>query len=293
MTSLEARPTPPPHVIFASSTHRSADNAYGRSKREGEKLLEEWSEKTGTPLTILVIPNVFGPGCKPFYNSVVATFAFQFAGGQQPEIKDDCELELIYVSDLIDHFVAAIKSPPIGRLRSVAGPVHRRTVSGIYHDLLRFTQLSKDRGTVPEFRSDFEARLYATYQSYLDPGELRDRPALHSGARGVLMECVRHESTGHIHFSTTHPGSIRGNHYHTRKLEKFCVLRGEAMIRLRRVGSGEIIEYRVSGKIPEVIDIPVFHVHNLENVGQEELYTVFWSNETFDSEDPDTYMEAV
>ena len=63
-----------PNVVYVSSIQRDSSNAYGRSKREAEKIFQEWAERVGASLSILIVPNVFGTGCRAFYNSVVATF---------------------------------------------------------------------------------------------------------------------------------------------------------------------------------------------------------------------------
>lgn len=282
-----------PHILFASSTQRTNDSAYGRSKRDGEKLLVSWARESGAPLTLLVIPNVFGPGCRPFYNSVVATFAYRFARGERPEIQIDKELELVHVADLAEVIARAALHRPSGVSRPTVEPTYRRTVSLLFADFERFALALFGDRTVPALRTRLDALLYSTFQSYLAYEGFRYGPPLHQDPRGVLMECVRQELGGQVFFSTTKHGVIRGNHYHTRKLEKFCVLKGEAVIRLRRVGSSEVVEYRVSGERPEILDIPVFHAHNIENVGDEDLYTLFWASEIFDPDDPDTYPEEV
>lgn len=294
-TLLEATRDLPklPHIIFSSSTQRSNDSAYGRSKRDGEELLRRWSSETGGAVTILVIPNVFGPGCKPFYNSVVATFAHLFAQRKEPEIHVDRELELVYVSDVAEAVLAAVTAKPNAVETITVGPIYRRTVSQLFDDFARFARSHFEDHTVPALETPLDTLLCTTFQAYLGYPGYRHAPPIHEDARGFLMECVRQEIGGQVFFSTTRPGVVRGNHYHTRKLEKFCVLKGEAVIRLRELGSSKVVEYRVSGERPEVLDIPVFHVHNIENVGDGDLYTLFWANEIFDPERPDTYYEQV
>ena len=64
-------------------------------------------------------------------------------------------------------------------------------------------------------------------------------------------------------------------------------------VRLRRIGTDKIIEYRVSGQSPCSMEMPIFHTHNITNVGTTELLTLFWTNELFDPDDPDTFYEEV
>jgi UDP-2-acetamido-2,6-beta-L-arabino-hexul-4-ose reductase len=283
----------PPHVIFASSTQRDQDNAYGRSKLKCEEIFRDWSAASGGPLSTMVIPNVYGAGCKPFYNSVVATFCHQLARGQRPEILVDRPVEFLGVTELVTCILEETESPPRGlRLRRVDGTV-RMKVSELRDLLDSFRRDYFEREVVPDLADPVRASLYATFLSYVELDQHRHRPQLRSDPRGSLYEVIKLANGGQVFFSTTRPGVIRGNHYHTRKVEWFCVVRGEAVIRMRRIGSWDVREFRVSGDAPEFISIPVFCTHSIENVGEEELLTMFWCNEIFDADDPDTHFEKV
>ena len=99
------------HVIFSSSTQEDRDNLYGNSKKEGRELLRAWAEKTGNIFTPLIIPNVFGPYGKPFYNSFISTFCHQIQQGELPQIINDSKVNLIYIKDLVDEIIEVIKNP--------------------------------------------------------------------------------------------------------------------------------------------------------------------------------------
>jgi UDP-2-acetamido-2,6-beta-L-arabino-hexul-4-ose reductase len=282
-----------PHFIFASSTQRDRPAAYGRSKRECEQLLRRWAEQHGADLTILVIPNVYGPGCKPFYNSVVATFCHQLAHGQRPVVIDDQQIEFVWVSDLVEAIVDAIntRQPGVKEAR-IAGTAHL-TVSQLLARLEAIHRSYFEEQIVPDLSDSLDARLYTTFLSHVDLDDHCHRPRVHRDARGELFEIIRLAGGGQVFFSTTKPGVIRGNHFHARKVEWFCVLRGEAVIRLRRVGGERIREFRVSGASPEFISIPALHTHQIENIGEDDLLTMFWCNEIFQPADPDTFYEQV
>ncbi len=282
-----------PHVIFSSSTQAYLDNAYGRSKKEGERILEEWSKKSNTPVTVLIIPNVFGDGGRPFYNSVVATFCHLLTHGGQPQVQVDKELNLIYINELSEIFWDKIKNPPAGFARVDVKATATAKVTDILAMLNHFKDCFYVKKIVPALADNFEKNLYNTYLSYAEHVDYEQPLALRTDARGSLFEVVKEEKGGQIFFSTTRPGIVRGNHYHTRKQEKFCVAKGEAIIRLRRIGTDEIIEYRVSDKKPVVVEVPIFYTHNIENVGTGELCTIFWTNELFVPNDSDTFFEKV
>lgn len=289
LDSLNARP----HVIFASSTQTALDNPYGRSKKEGERILEEWSKKSNAPVTVLVIPNVFGDRGRPSYNSVVATFCHLLTHGGQPQIQVDKKVDLIYINELSEVFWDKIKNPPAGFERVDVKATAAIKVTDILALLNHFKDCFYIKKIVPAFASDFEKNLYNTYLSYAEPADYEQPLPLRTDDRGGLFEVVKEEKGSQIFFSTTRPGIVRGNHYHTRKQEKFCVVKGEAIIRLRRIGTDKIIEYKVSGQKPVVVEMPIFYTHNIENVGRGELCTLFWTNELFNPNDSDTFFEKV
>jgi UDP-2-acetamido-2,6-beta-L-arabino-hexul-4-ose reductase len=295
----------PPHVLFASSVQRHTDTPYGRAKRKGERLLEAWAASRSAHLSILEVPNVFGPGCRPFSNSVVATFAHQLARGEQPQVHEDRVLPLLYVGDLADAIVELVRWPEPGHAwptaslleaggrRPAIGPVYHRSVSQVRDDLDRYARAHAGNRTMPNARSRMDDLLHRTYVSHLPDEALRFAPPVHRDERGSLVECVRQQTGGQVFFSVTRPGAVRGQHFHLHKVEKFCVVRGQAVIRLRGVRDGNVRELRVSGDHPEVVDIPVAQVHNIENVGDDDLCTVFWASEVFDPSSPDTHPEVV
>jgi UDP-2-acetamido-2,6-beta-L-arabino-hexul-4-ose reductase len=282
-----------PHIIFASSTQRDLTTAYGRSKKQGEERLRRWAQQHNAKLTILVIPNVYGPGCRPFYNSVVATFCHQLAHGQRPVVIDDQQIEFVWMSDLVEAIVDAINTRQRGIQEArIAGTAHL-TVSQLLARLEAIHHSYFEANVVPDLSDPLDARLYTTFLSHVDLDDHCHRPRVHSDARGKLFEILRLAGGGQIFFSTTRPGVIRGNHFHSRKVEWFCVLRGEAVIRLRPVGGKQIREFRVSGELPQFISIPALHTHQIENIGEDDLLTMFWCNEIFQPADPDTYYEQV
>jgi len=54
-----------------------------------------------------------------------------------------------------------------------------------------------------------------------------------------------------------------------------------------------VISFELEGKEPSFVDMPIWYTHNITNIGNEELYTIFLINEHFDAKDPDTYFEKV
>lgn len=281
-----------PRVVYASSTQESRENAYGRSKRlAGDRLLE-WASRSGGEASVLALPNVFGPGCRPFYNSVVATFCHQLTTGEKPQIDVDAEVEFLSVRDLVGRMAAFVSAErdDSGRLR-IEGQ-RRLRVSELLARLATIRNAFVPGGITPDLSDPFDRDLYLTYLSHCEPAGWTREPQVHADPRGELYEVLKLARGGQIFFSTTRPGVVRGNHWHSRKAEWFCVVRGRAIVRLKHVDGGETIEIPVSGASPRFVAIPAFHVHHIENVGSDDLLTLFWASEIFDPTDADTFPDG-
>jgi UDP-2-acetamido-2,6-beta-L-arabino-hexul-4-ose reductase len=284
------------HVLFSSSTQEERDNLYGKSKHDGRLLFEQWAEQTNGRFTGFVIPNVFGPFGNPFYNSVIATFCHQLTHNEQPKIVIDADLQLIYVHELVELFYQKIKSPAEGSgiVRYNVQFTSENKVSEILLLLENYKKVYFEENCLPELNSKFELNLFNTFRSYLD--HFSRYPVLlvkNSDQRGSFMEIIKTSLGGQFSFSTTFPGVTRGNHYHTRKIERFIVIKGKAVIELRRIGTNKILHFELSGEQPSFVDMPVWYTHNIINVGDEELITLFWINEFYNPDDADTYFEKV
>lgn len=278
-----------PHVIFSSSTQEERDNLYGKSKREGRKMIEEWARKTGAPFSGLVVPNVFGEFSRPNYNTFIATFAHKLINGEQPSILTDGNVKLIYVASLCRFIISRFEEKGI---RKVEVPWDfEKKVSEILALFGNYKTLYFEQGFIPHLKDRNEVNLFNTFRSYIPPR--CTKLVKHADERGVFVETIKLGVGGQVSFSTTVPGVTRGNHYHTRKIERFTVIKGKALIRLRKIGSGEIFDFYLDGTEPAYVDMPVWYTHSIENIGEEELYTQFWINEWYDPADGDTYFETV
>lgn len=281
-----------PHVLFSSSTQEEHENPYGRSKKEGRELLVRWSAKNNARFTGLVIPNVFGPFGTPFYNSVVATFCYQIARNQTPKIEIDASMKLVYINDLVKIFCEAIQGKTHTTTLSVE-PTYECKVSDILKRLMEFKQYYLEQNIIPELSDHFDVSLFNTFRCYLEHNHYPVHLKLNVDNRGHLVEILKSNTRGQMFYSLTMQGITRGNHFHMRKIERFCVVQGEATIRLRRIGTREIIEYKVTGDKPATIDMPIFYTHNITNTGSGDLLTLFWTNEIFNIDNPDTFFEEV
>jgi UDP-2-acetamido-2,6-beta-L-arabino-hexul-4-ose reductase len=289
-----------PHILFSSSTQEERDNLYGKSKKEGRELLEKWADRNNAQFTGIVIPNVFGPFGNPYYNSVVATFCHQLTHKEQPKIEVDGEIKLIYVGELVAQIIEIIDEVCTKHLDDAViqqiklQPTAEVRVSRILQLLESYKTSYFEKGEIPALDTPFHRNLFNTFLCYIDhksffPFNLK----LNTDERGTFIETVRLNSGGQVSFSTTMPGITRGNHFHTRKAERFAVIKGKARIEIRRIGTDKVLSFELDGRQPSFVDMPIWFTHNITNIGNDELYTIFWINEHFNSDDPDTYFEKV
>ena len=284
-----------PKIIFSSSTQEERDNIYGKSKRDGRQNLEKWATNFGGKVASLIIPNVFGPFGKPFYNSFIATFSHQIVQGEHPTVINDSMVNLIYINELSEAFYNEIVKQDAENIISYVVPhTSSRKVSEILGLLKDFKTQYVDNGQVPKVDlNSFELDLFNTFTSFIPKDYFPRKFTKHTDDRGAFVEIMRAGSAGQSSYSTTVPGITRGNHYHTRKIERFAVIKGKALIQLRKIDSDEVFEYILDGAEPAYVDMPIWYTHNIKNIGDKELITLFWINEPFNPEDADTYFLKV
>lgn len=282
-----------PKIVFSSSTQAELANPYGVSKKKAEDELRRFSEDTGSCVRIYRLKNLFGKWCRPNYNSVTATFCHNIAHELPIAVSDAAhEIELCYVDDVVAAFVQEIANKHSGategdeipsyriRLGELAGRIHA------FHDM-------RHSITLPDFSDWFNRALYATYLSYV-PSQVRQYGLnVRADERGSLAEFIKQKSAGQVFVSRTKPGVTRGNHYHHTKTEKFFVVEGQGLIRMRSIESTSVQEYEVSGETYQVVDIPPGVTHSITNIGNRDMVTLFWSSEIFDPDRPDTYFLPV
>lgn len=279
-------------VIFSSSIQEERNNTFGNSKKVARELFSNWANLSGSIFHGVIIPNVFGAFGVPFYNSVISTFCHQLVNDETPNIEIDAPLNLIYINDLVKIIIGLFNTETNNSI--TIGYTDKHKVSEILELLVKYKNKYFEIGQIPSFNSQFEINLFNTFRSYFNlkthfPIKYKNN----NDERGNFVEIIRLETGGQVSFSTTKKGITRGNHFHTRKIERFSVIKGKALIQLRKIGSTEVYDYYLSGDEPAYVDMPIWYTHNIKNIGDEELYTMFWINEFYDANDPDTYFEKV
>lgn len=280
--------------LLASSTQAALDNPYGKSKRQAEDCVFAYGQETGAPVHVFRFPNVFGKWCRPNYNSAVATFCHAIARDQPITLNDPAApLTLVYIDDVVGALVEALEGRGQREGAFSVVPVTHTTTVGEVAELLRGFRAGRAELSLPLLSDGFQKKLFATYLSYLPEDGFGYPLDMHCDARGSFTEFLRTPERGQVSVNISKPGITKGNHWHHTKHEKFLVVSGRAAIRLRKVGSSEVLAYDVSGERLVVVDIPPGYTHNISNIGDGDLVTVMWVSESFDPDRPDTWYEEV
>lgn len=274
-----------PHIVYANSTHTASDTPYGRSKRLAGEVLARGAGR----YTEIVLPHIFGEGARPFYNNVTATLIAKIIAGETPEVNPEGRVALLHAGVAAQLAIDCAVDGVTGRIEPEATPL---SVPRLYERLLGFHR-SYQAGIYPDLSDPFARDLFNTYRHATYPDSWPRPLELKADRRGVLFEAVKGGGGGQTFLSTTRPGISRGDHFHLDKIERFLVVQGEAIIRMRRVLHDEVWEFRVSGENPAVVDMPTLHTHSIENVGDGDLLTLFWTHDIFDPSNPGTFADKV
>lgn len=294
--------------IQATLIGRYAEGEYGKSKRAGEELFFDYGRETGARVLVYRFPNLFGKWCRPNYNSAVATFCHNIANELPITINDrSTMLELLYIDDLVDEMVAALKGEEhhcefdgidtvlTAEGRYCAAPITHKVTLGEIADLLEAFHAQPQTLLMPEIGDNsFAKKLYSTYLSYLPKERVSFPLKMNIDQRGSFTELLRTASCGQVSVNISKPGITKGEHWHNTKWEFFIVVSGHGMIQMRRIGSNEVLEFEVSGDKIEAVHMLPGYTHNIINLSESEnLVTVMWANEPFDPNHPDTFFEKV
>ena len=293
-------------VMISSSTQASLEgrfvgSEYGKSKRAGEDLMFDYAKETGAKVLVYRFPNLFGKWCRPNYNSAIATFCNNIANDLPIQVNDpSVMLTVVYIDDLVDEMIRALggNETRIGEYCIV--PVQYDASLGFIADTIKsFPEIREELG-VPSFENPLVSKLYSTYLSYLPAEKFIYDLKMNCDPRGSFTEIIRTPDRGQFSVNISKPEITKGNHWHHSKNEKFVVVKGEALIQMRKIGVDEngndypVIEFKVSGDKIQVVEMITGYTHNIINTSKtEDLVTFMWANEPFDPSKPDTFFEKV
>ena len=294
--------------IQATLVGRYAEGGYGLSKKAGEELFFRYGEETGAKVLVYRFPNLFGKWCRPNYNSVVATFCHNYAHDLPISVSNPAvELEMLYIDDLVTEMLDALEGKEhhceFEGLTTVlkedgrycAAPVSHRVTLGEIVALLDSFRQQPQTLLMPEIPDgSFAKKLYSTYLSYLPKEKAIFSLKMNVDARGSFTELLKTENCGQFSVNISKPGITKGQHWHHTKWEFFIVVSGRGLIQQRKIGTGEVLNFEVSGDKIQAIHMLPGYTHNIINLSEtENLVTLMWANERFDPARPDTFFEVV
>lgn len=294
--------------IQATLVGRYANGDYGKSKKAGEELFFDYAQETGAKVLIYRFPNLFGKWCRPNYNSVVATFCYNYAHDLPITVSDpNVELELLYIDDLVEELLSALEGQEhhcefdgvdtilCENGRYCAAPITHHVTLGEIVELLCAFKAQPQTLVMPQIPfNSFAKKLYSTYLSYLPKEKAVFSLHMNKDARGSFTELLKTENCGQFSVNISKPGITKGQHWHHSKWELFIVVSGKGLIQMRKIGSDEVLNFEVSGDKIQAVHMLPGYTHNIINLSEtENLVTVMWANEPFDQSRPDTFFEVV
>lgn len=294
--------------IQASLLGRYGESDYGKSKLRGEELFFSYAEDEGVKVLIYRFPNLFGKWCRPNYNSAVATFCYNKANDLEIKVNDrSTVLELLYIDDLVSEMLDALENKEHRCFYIGLQPIHDesgrycycpetyKVTLGEIADLLDLFKEQAKTLVMPEIpENSFAKKLYSTYLSYLPKEKAMFDLVMNCDERGSFTELLKTEKCGQFSVNISKPGITKGQHWHNSKWEFFIVVSGKGLIRQRKIGSDEVLEFYVSGEKIKAVHMLPGYTHNIINLSQtDDLVTLMWANEQFDPQKPDTFFEKV
>ena len=280
-------------ILLASSMQVAFDNAYGKSKLEGEMILKRLESDMGNPVYIYRLPGVFGKWCRPDYNSVVATFCHKISNNCPIQVNNPSfELNLVYIDDVVEEFVKVIQGDKYRKKELSVHPVYNIKLGDLADQIKMFRE-SRDSLITEKVGNGFVRKLYSTYLSYLSPEQFAYSIPSYGDKRGMFAEMLKTKDSGQFSFFTSGPGKTRGGHYHHSKNEKFLVVQGEARFNFRHVTSDETHEIITTSKELKIVETAPGWSHDITNIGTEEIIVMLWANEIFDSNNSDTIAHKI
>lgn len=287
-----------PHIMFSSSIQENFDNEYGASKREGRSLFKQWAKRNRANFTGMIFPNIYGPFGKPNYVSFIATFCHKLSHGESPIVNVDNEVRLIYIDNLVTQIINKIDEVVLQNKTCIETHIipfdFKKKVKETLRIFERFKSLYYDQGIIPDLNEKNEINLFNTFRSYINhkqyfPVELNKD---FDQSRG-LIKTIKLGIGEQLSLSTSVSDMTSGNKYQINKIERITVTKGKAKLQLCRIGSSEVLDFYLEGKEPSYVDVPIWHTHNITNIGRGELIAQQWLNDWGESNNGNNYFKSI
>jgi UDP-2-acetamido-2,6-beta-L-arabino-hexul-4-ose reductase len=274
-------------IIFAS-TNKQNHLAYWQAKQTEEQLIKNHFSNH----TIVRMDNVFGKWAKPFYNSVVATFLQGTIEAKPFQLFDELTpIDFLYIDEVVERMIELIHQPTSPSLLVWKGTfqIHAKGLL----DMVQSIHQDYQSGQFLIYKDAFKQRLALTYLTYLPENQLILKPTQYPDARGNFIELTKNEMIGQSSINLIHPGFIKGNHFHHQRWEKFMILAGQGVVKLKQKFTNKVLSFEASHFTHQLITIPPGYIHLIENTGKDNMLVWMWSSLVYDANHPDTYADKI
>ena len=288
-------------VMISSSSLAALDNSYGQSKKVYEELMFQYSQETGAKVLVYRFPNLFGKWSDLADVDIVSCMCNDIANGHPIQVDDpNLLLNVSYIDDVVDSLISCLVGKEYKEGKYCYVPNVYKVRLGDIVDLLYSFDKGRYDLQIPCVSDGFRKALYSTFVSYLPENKISYPLEMRTDDRGSFSEFIRTENHGQVSININKPGVTKGQHWHHNLVERFLVVSGHGLIQLRKEGFDEngqlypVLNYEVSGKKLEVVEMIAGYTHNLINLSDtEDMVTVIWANGCFDPNRPDTYCDFV
>jgi len=276
-------------IVYTSSVQSDLDNDYGKSKKEAEIALEQYSIEMNTKVFVYKLPNIFGKWSRPNYNSVVATFSYNILNNLEIVNNDPSrKLNLLYIDDLVEVFGKVLKDREFVNISTVY-----QITLGELESVIKSFKESRTNHTIEKVGTSLTGALYSTYLSFMQPRQFIYDLEEHEDVSGIFVDMLKTKDSGKFSFLTIRPGITRGGDYHQSRIEKNLIIKGSAKFAFRNIITNERYFLETSGSKSQIVEIVPGWIHDITNIGEEEMIVMLWSNEVHSSHNPDKFTKKV
>lgn len=269
-------------IMLASSIWATTDTPYGISKRRAEDILSEYGINNEVVTYAYRLCNVFGPGARYNYSSVVATWCHNLSHNTECRIDDpNREVSFVYIDDLIKALIPLVEDN-----NPVLPTPTKVTLQDLYYTLLDIKR-SVESGYMFETTDPFISKLYSTYLYYMGYPLLGKE--MQEDNRGSYTELFKSKNSGQISVEVIKPGVTKGGHYHSSKWEQFIILKGRCKIVEKNLFTDQEKTYHLDEFEHRSIYMKPMHLHTITNVGTIDAVVLIYCNQCYDPSNPDTY----
>lgn len=258
---------------------------------DGEEELRAYRAETGASVCLIALSEVFGKWNAGAGDTSVTEFCRRAAQEQElPAVEREEVRRLLYVDDLVERLLALLKEPAeAGEPLCLYWNGEEKETGEVLDLLATFALQQKNRCMTEIPPGSFANKLFSVYLSYLPEERFCAPLELRMTEGGEQYRVMATQNTGQVTINRYKPGTTLGLHWHNTKWEQYMVISGRGIVRQRKVGSEDVLEFHVSGENIQAVQMIPGYIHSITNLSEsEDLVILIWASEVFDPKHPDT-----